>query len=412
MRKLFRTAKEICRDRTGQFATALAFMLPAVLLAVGVAVDYTHLTLTASRLQEGADATALQFATVVANDNSISSAAAQANVDTFASLTFAATRSSYSGTATQSISSRDPAVVEVTLKQPQPLFFAGVLGMGKVDMERSATAISYPRHPVCLLVLDTSAANVWSNSGTSSVEAKKCYAQVNSKSNKALATNGNAEINTMATVVAGPNQTSAGFSPQPVFNQKPMTDPIARRVTWPTPSTCDYTNLSLKNVTKNLTPGTLCGGLTLGTDVVLNLSAGLYVIKSGNLGMSSGAILSAEPGTTIVLLDDTATINMQSGAKLSLTAPSKGSWKGIALAVKPQSVERTSSMVGGGDTELSGIVYLPTQKLALTGGGSMTIDNKPRIFVVNRIDMRGNGEIYLGGSTELLATDGATRLVN
>ena len=69
-------------------------------------------------------------------------------------------------------------------------------------------------------------------------------------------------------------------------------------------------------------------------------------------------------------------------------------------------------MVGGGDTELSGIVYLPTQKLALTGGGSMTIDNKPRIFVVNRIDMRGNGEIYLGGSTELLATDGATRLVN
>ncbi|MER8531093.1 hypothetical protein, partial [Mesorhizobium sp. M0494] len=193
------------------------------------------------------------------------------------------------------------------------------------------------------------------------------------------------------TSVVGPSGPSAGFNPQPVFNQKELADPIISRLVWPTDNVCTYNNLVIKNATANLVPGTFCGGLTLSVGAVVNLAAGTYVIRTGGLSLSSGAVLDAADGTTIVLLDDQATTTMQAGAKLRLTAPTSGPWMGIALAQKPQGVERTSTLIGGGDTDLGGIVYLPSQKLFLTGGGALSTDSKPRIFVVNRIEMNGNG---------------------
>jgi Flp pilus assembly protein TadG len=397
----------------GNVAMLFALSLPVLILLVGLGLDYVRLTVVATKLQQGADAAALHLARAVADNTAMSSADADATVGEFAGITFADTGSPYSGTATQSISARSPAVVKVTFSQPQALAFGGFIGQTTVTVSRSATGASNPAVPVCLLVLDPSADSAWSSQGTSSVNAQSCVAQVNSTSKNALSTNGSASVQTLKTLVVGPTQPSSGFSPTPLFNQAALADPFASKISWPAVSTCTYSNLTVKNTTLNLTPGTFCGGLNLSTSGTLNLAAGIYVIQTGGLSLASGSALNAPYGSTVVLLDPSATISMQSGATLNVTAPSSGSWKNFVFAQKPQGSELTSTLIGGGGSSINGVVYLPTQNLNLTGGGSLAqLNTLPRTFVVNRITTQGNGQIYLAGSSDLVVTPTNNRLVN
>ncbi|MER9384054.1 pilus assembly protein TadG-related protein, partial [Mesorhizobium sp. M0578] len=87
------------RSERGNLAVVFALVLPVVLLGVGVAIDFARVSRTAQQLQEGADSTALQLAVASANSSDMTSEQRQENVDTFASPTFVATRSPYSGDA-------------------------------------------------------------------------------------------------------------------------------------------------------------------------------------------------------------------------------------------------------------------------------------------------------------------------
>jgi hypothetical protein len=234
-------------------------------------------------------------------------------------------------------------------------------------------------------------------------------AQVNSDSSRGLASNGNAGVKMLATFVAGPRQTARGFAPSPEFGQPPLEDPLAPTIKWPASAPCQ-TLQQFKNVTSVLPPGTYCGGLDLATGAVVRLQPGVHVIKTGSVALQSGAVLDGRGGVTLVLLDPNGTVTMQARAALKINAPKTGEWAGFALAIRPQPSERTSSLGGGGELEMDGIVYAPSQYLRLTGGGEIQRADSPRTFVVNRLATQGNGLIYLRGSSALMM--GAdTRLV-
>ncbi|MER8563547.1 pilus assembly protein TadG-related protein, partial [Mesorhizobium sp. M1204] len=130
------------RSERGNLAVVFALVLPVVLLGVGVAIDFARVSRTAQQLQEGADSTALQLAVASANSSDMTSEQRQENVDTFASPTFVATRSPYSGDAHHTVGSTNPTIVTVVLHQPQELAFSAILGVDKLDISRSATAIA------------------------------------------------------------------------------------------------------------------------------------------------------------------------------------------------------------------------------------------------------------------------------
>jgi hypothetical protein len=160
-----------------------------------------------------------------------------------------------------------------------------------------------------------------------------------------------------------------------------------------------------------LTPGTYCGGLNLTTHSDVTLTPGVYVL-TGPLSVTSHSRLNAPSGVTIVLMTDTSNVNVQAGSELIIKAPTSGGWKDIAIAQKPQPTEVTSTLIGGGEMELDGVVYLPTQKLALTGGGSAGINAGKRIVIANRLETQGNGEIHLSGDGGVLSTNVGARLSN
>jgi len=57
-------------------------------------------------------------------------------------------------------------------------------------------------------------------------------------------------------------------------------------------------------------------------------------------------------------------------------------------------------------------MYLPTQRLYLTGGGSLAErTEQTRMFVVHRIELLGNGALFLNGRDSLATTSGGVRLL-
>jgi hypothetical protein len=200
------------------------------------------------------------------------------------------------------------------------------------------------------------------------------------------------------------------FRPAPAVNSPSLADPYAARITWPTPSRCDYDANVVDQGSGPLTlkPGVICGDLDIKKREV-TLQAGVYVLRDGDLRLSAGAVLRAPHGTTIVLLGGDSTIEVRAGARLEIEAPASGMWEGIALAQKPQPQERTSTLIGGGEVAINGIVYLPTQLLVVTGGGEGTSKSWGGL-VVNRIELKGNGQLNLAGGLKDLLVPGSVRL--
>jgi hypothetical protein len=216
----------------------------------------------------------------------------------------------------------------------------------------------------------------------------------------------------LAINVGGKVAAPHGFTPTPVSNQPSMADPIKPRVTWPSASTCTAarTNVTV-NAIRPLTPGAYCGGITIGNGGIATLAPGIYVIQTGNLEIRSGGKLLAPVNTTIVLTGDGSTINILAGGAADIRAPASGPWRGIAIAQKPQSVERTSNMQGGGELLFDGIIYLPSQKLHLTGGGDMSVAGLRRVFIARKLETAGNGKVFVNGDPTLLAETARVRIV-
>jgi hypothetical protein len=135
------------------------------------------------------------------------------------------------------------------------------------------------------------------------------------------------------------------------------------------------------------------------------------VIQSGNLTIRSGGKLLAPAGATIVLTGDASRIDLQAGGSADIRAPTAGAWRGIAVAVKPQSAQRTSDMIGGGSLLFDGIIYLPSQKLRLNGGGDLSVAGLRRVFVARTLETAGNGRVFVNGSPDLLVETARVRLI-
>ena len=384
-------------DARGSTSVMAAFAVVAIAGVTAAAMEMSRVTAATTQLQDLADATALRAAragseaggnkTVLADDAEAValSQMQQQNPD----ATEASAAVSYA---------EDRPAVHVKLSQK-----VGFFG----EAAAQATAVMEAPAPICLLVLDPDQGGAWSMTGNATVMAPTCAAQVNSNSNRALDSGGAAKVEMLRTLVVGGGAAPRGFTPTPRFHQVSVADPFAEKLPWPAPSHCDHTNLEVKKSTAALSPGVYCGGLSVGGGGRADLAPGVYVLKNGPLKLSSQSTLNAGAGVTFVLVGDGGFVESRSGANLKLKAPTSGPWAGFVVAQAPSLKERQSSVViGGGDVSVDGMVYLPSQRMMVSGGGEGFLG----AMVVRTLDLRGNGRLKLSPGIHAPMLPGNPRL--
>lgn len=396
-------------DRRGGVATTAAVLLLTLIVGVGAAVNAARLNSTGNELQDLADAAALAAALELRDGKE--DAAAAARVDALSRPMVAALEGSRPAALQLAVNSRNPVDVTVSGAQPFAVTFAGALGLDEMLVRRTARAVVDASAPVCLLLLERSAPRAWSMAGSPSVSGGDCVAQVNSSASGAIADQGAASASVMATHVVGPPSPLRRFQPTPTFNQTPLADPYAGRLSWPSPSTpcaADKQNVTVSHGARTLRPGVYCGGLSFGAGARATLAAGVYVLKTGGLDLKANAVASGA-GVTIVLLDPAAGLQMGGNSTLRLTAPEQGPWRGIAIAQRADATGGTH-LGGSSQLDLKGLLYLPGQALEMTGSARIGGSAAPRAVVARQLRMQGNPDLKLAAGDALAGRPGTVRL--
>ncbi|PHR60199.1 MAG: hypothetical protein COA43_07835 [Robiginitomaculum sp.] len=174
-----------------------------------------------------------------------------------------------------------------------------------------------------------------------------------------------------------------------------------------------------------LQAGTYCNGLDInGIDVVF--TAGIYVIQGGRFRIRNGAEAVGND-VVFILMEEKTILLIEKNAQLTIKAPSKGTYAGIALYhAEEQTLRRKIKDKGkkkhlitsGGGLSITGTVYFPTSNLEITSESPVVSRAPATSFIVNRLTVSGRAHVEVhvdheaGGIPPMLPrSDEGARLV-
>ena len=266
-----------------------------------------------------------------------------------------------------------PGAVEVVITQKQSRLLSSLWSSKPVTITARSVAV-VNAGVGCLLVLDPTASGAATVQGTASITLNGCSLYDNSNSATAVSAGGSSTITARSVnTVGGVSGTSQITTTNGIVtNAIATTDPYAG-VNLPSYSGCDHTNMNVQT-TATLSPGVYCNGLSLNAGAVVTLNPGTYYIDRGSLQVNGGATLQGT-GVTLVFTSSNghnyanATIN--GGATVNLTAPTSGTFSGIAIyGDRGMPVGTKYSFNGGSGQGFGGAVYLPKGAVDYSGGGN------------------------------------------
>ncbi len=295
----------------------------------------------------------------------------------------------------------DPTAVQVVITQPQTLslvgavksFYGGSNPSGLFTLGVSAV-VTPGAGGGCAWQLTTSANPGVTISNGATVTLVSCGLQVCATGSTALRMSGATQLNlkdksgnfssSNPVSVAGSASITNGATINGVANtcksptcktsQACGADPYAG-VTMPTLGGCSngtgksygHSNSGLQTIN----PGVWCSGVSFTNDANVLLTPGVYYVNKGNFNVGGNVIMNGT-GITIVLTGGSgnyATVTIGNGAHVTLTAPTTGATQGIVFFGDRNAPTSTSSNFGGGaNMNITGAIYLPTQKVTFTNG--------------------------------------------
>jgi len=132
----------------------------------------------------------------------------------------------------------------------------------------------------------------------------------------------------------------------------------------------------------------------------LNFGAGLYVINGGLTNATTGKMLGSD--VTFILK---GALYLDGAAGFNLTAPSDTSGGGLIDIVFASKTTAATTMTGGSNNVLAGILYLPNSDVTLSGGAHINASsNRCLTYIVNTLTLSGGTSAAsactsLGGGT-------------
>jgi hypothetical protein len=438
--------RKLLKDRRGNVLAIACAAMPMVIGCAGLATDTIEWTLWKRQLQRAADSAAFAgaydraAATAGATTNTPTAVCRDlaVNLHTWMSLLAASpctgTVGSYSSISYPTDTTYTTKQVAVTLKIQQALPFSSLFMSTAPVIQASATAGSVGTGgPPCMLALNGSGQAI-DNSGNATVNAPTCILYSDSAASNAAAAGGTSAVTAKAIAGVGGIASSNNWNvnqylPYSPSLPDPFAPPSSTAVTpdpndmkcaghwdthggstvWVYDALTDGTNmasatyLDADGVTTH-TGANCWTSLSVGSNRSLSVPAnfGPLYVNGGNVTLQ-GAFTCA--GCSIVLTNkdtsNTATIGTFSSnaqATNNITAPTTGTFKGIAVYQDRRSTGNTDQLNGGTGNVISGVVYFPKDTLWLNGTGEAV--SLCSMFVANNLKFNGGGDIAISAPTD------------
>ena len=396
-----RLLRRISKDKRGNVLAIGAASLPLLIGSAAIAVDSISLTLARRELQRAADSGALAGAHALVQEK-----AHDSSVDHDLTLNnrFSLSQKVVENPPTKGSYSGSTQAVRVVLASDRPAPFMSFFSSGNRTVQVEATAAIVYTGKFCMISLEEGTTAGISFGGNTTLDLG-CGVSTNSKAAIAISAGGSSTI--IASPVAGmggiPQSSSyaAGTRLMPYSPKQP--DPYENLPIPQVPSDCESSPLSVQpNSTVTVIPnetGVYCykGGMDVkGT---LNLAPGTYYLDGGSFNANSNANITGT-GVTIILTSSTAATNPSSvasvdingGATLNLSAPKDGTYGGVLMYQDPRAaLGNTAKINGNSASSFEGGFYFP--KAYMTFNGTTGMKTECLQLVARRLAFTGNSKV-------------------
>lgn len=370
------------RDERGNALAIAAAALPMLIGAAALAVDTINLTLTKRELQREADSAAIAGA-YGKLQGFAANTSAQRDLTINAKAQLATTTIENAPTAGPFAGNTRAVRVILTSRLTTPLM--GFFGSKARTIRVEATAESVYTGQFCMVSLENGTATGISFNGNTSVDLG-CGIVTNSKSNAAISATGSASVHATPVAAVGDVPSSSAYaSGTTLLPWSPVqADPYAALPRTPSPpANCTWVSLdSQPNQTNDLRltispDGNYCvrdGADIKGTTI---LAPGIYYIDGGSFSLGAQANLQGS-GVTFILTSSTpadtssfATVSMNGGAVVNLTAPTSGTYAGLLFYQDPRTPYGNDTINGNSVSTFQGGLYFPSRQLTFNGNTGM-----------------------------------------
>ncbi|WDI42134.1 pilus assembly protein TadG-related protein [Bremerella sp. P1] len=407
---------------SGKVAVMVAVMLPTALIPIlAIGVDGGNLMNDQREVQSAVDAAALQAATrlfidnpdhvgntkpVPQTSNALAEAIARLEDHGMMSDNCKVRTVNIPATSTNERVDGAPGTVEVEVQYQQARYFSRIWGGDDLIVTaRSVARVRNFSQGVGILVLEEHDNKAFYGRGSGKLLVKDGNVTVNSDGATAAQTDG-------TTVVLGATgfDVTGGYTGEgyyltpyptagpatPFTGSVPVPDPL-RDLPEPSPSTLipqtAPANEGPRDSTIELEPGYYSDRLFYDGPRNIFLKPGLYYLEEG-IGFQGQVSVYGEGVTLFSAGSGDNNINIGGSGAWNLTAPTSGTYEGIVIFQSRNTAdpETTSIIRGNGEAGLTGIVYTPTTKTTLTGGGEQYLEAR---FITRTFEINGSGTFII-----------------
>jgi hypothetical protein len=246
---------------------------------------------------------------------------------------------------------------------------------------------------ICALVLESTSADAVKLDNTGKITLPSCGLQVNSTSNTAVRMYNNSKIDGNLMVGGDVSIINSASITGTVTKQTPAgTDPYAS-VVLPSATTATMPSLTNGNQKVTLDPGIYTGGWNFWGSQDVTLNPGVYFVRS-SLGISGNVTLTGT-GVTIVV-DGNYAINMNGSTALTLTAPTSGATKGIAIYSNQSTTSQ--QFTNNGTLKITGALYFPKQTVEFNNSATNNSASNCTQLIARKIYMTNAANLVLKSS--------------
>lgn len=390
-------ATTLLGNRSANMSIIMMGTLAGIALIVGGVVDYASLGNQKSKLQQVADGAALAAARELV--------VTAANNERLLSIAQSYVAANYSGEGVQvsAAIAANRADVKVDISAEPQVYFPGPIGAAAGRVSATATAGTFGGGSVCMIGLSQSNQSALAMGKSAAIDAQGCAIYSNAPGKDSIRVDDDAHVSASFICAAGGVKTKKGsqLTPAALTDCPVIDDPLIDRPE-PAVGACDHTKYEVpsgKSVT--LGPGVYCDGLKIRGAV--NLDAGIYIIKNGELSVDGGGSLTGE-GVGFFFTGKDALLNLERKSAIALSGPRTGPMSGLLFfeSRKVQAADGGEAAPGPPPPEdkpkehrirsdnaarLVGTIYLPRNRLLIDGDKPIADQSEYTVIVAREFTL-------------------------